>query len=377
MTPTKKDLKENADIINPNNLLLVTILLLFIGLLVIYTSSSIPAFQKYGDSFHFLKKQAMTTGIGLIFIYAIVKIPFRFIELLTLPSMVIALILISLTLVPSFSHSANGASRWITIFGITYQPAEFAKLALILFLSKNLSRPRTNVNKISHIVPNVIACLLLGVGLMIQPDFGSTFLLFTITFFYLYIAGIPKKYTIASIVAAIPVISFLIWHKSYRLNRLLTFLNPWDEIRNGGFQIIQSYLGFQNGGLFGLGLGESRQKLYFLPEAHTDFILSVIGEELGLAGVLLIIFSFAYIAYTGIKISLTLQDSYKRFLCFGITMLISIQSIMNMGVTMGLLPTKGISLPFISNGSSSLLSFMIAMGVMIKLGYEANIKNSN
>ncbi|MBF0440459.1 MAG: putative lipid II flippase FtsW [Oligoflexales bacterium] len=366
--------KRNSSVMSSSaSIILTSLLLTGIGLLVIYTSSSIPAYQKFGDSLFFFRKQAAVSFIGIVLIILIHKIPFRWIEILTLPALFISLIFLSFCLVPGIRQTANGATRWIRLFGITFQPAELAKLSLILFLSKNLSRPSFDINKISSgIIPNLIVFSIFGVLLMIQPDFGSTFMLFLLTFLMLFTAGLSRKYIATSLGCGIVFIGLAILEAPYRIARLLTFIDPWSDLQRGGFQIIQSYLGFQNGGLFGLGLGESKQKLYFLPEAHTDFILSVIGEELGLLGVLFIISCFLYLTYLGIKITRKQRDQYKKFLCFGLTAMISLQAAINMGVCMGALPTKGIPLPFVSSGASSLVIFLISVGLLSKLGLDAN-----
>ena len=202
---------------------------------------------------------------------------------------------------------------------------------------------------------------------MLQPDFGSTVIYVSISFFMLFVAGLPLRYILSALALGFLAVVAAILHAPYRLSRITSFLNPWDTIQTGGFQIVQSYLGFHNGGFWGAGLGESRQKLFFLPEAHTDFILSVIGEETGLLGVFLVVACFAYIAWLGLRITLLQVDTYRKLLGLGVSALISTQAIVNMGVAMGLLPTKGMSLPFVSFGSSSLLSFLILVGILAKL----------
>lgn len=357
-------------------LIWMALLLTGIGLLIIYSSSSIPAFQKFGDTFYFLKKQAMVAILGLVAIVTVQSIPFRWIERFTIPCLIVAVLLLCMTHIPGVASRVNGASRWISIAGVSFQPAEFAKLALILFLAKNLARPAMDLTQPRSLISNFGVVGLLVVLLMLQPDFGSTFVLCTITFLMLLVAGLPRKLVVSGAVTSFVLIALAIWHAPYRLARLLSYLDPWRHVKNGGFQIIQSYLGFQNGGLLGLGLGESRQKLYFLPEAHTDFILSVIGEELGLVGVLLVVFIFAYMTWLGWQICRLQTVGHRKFLAFGLTALITIQASINMGVTMGLLPTKGIPLPFVSSGASSLIAFMIVVALLARLGKEA-VKTSH
>lgn len=351
-----------------NALIFTVLMLVSLGLLVIYSSSSIPAEIKFQDSLFFVRKQAMFAVLGFLMIAALHWIPFRWIERLTLPFLVLTILLLAVTLIPGLQHKANGASRWINLGFFTFQPAEIGKLAWILFLAKNLSRPQARIEKNPKaILPNVVMLGVFACLLMLQPDFGSTMVYACMGFFMLFVAGLPIKYILtAGALGATGVVAAIL-HAPYRLKRITSFLNPWDSIQTGGFQIVQSYLGFHNGGLLGSGFGESRQKLFFLPEAHTDFILSVIGEEAGLIGVFFVVACFAYLAWLGMKITALQTEPHRKFLAMGLSTLISIQAIVNMGVAMGLLPTKGMPLPFVSFGSSSLLSFLLMVGLLAKL----------
>lgn len=351
-----------------NALIFTVLMLTSIGLLVIYTSSSIPAEIRFRDSLFFVRKQAALGLAGFALIALLQWLPLKVIEKATLPLILLCLGLLTMTLIPGLQHKANGAARWVKLGGISFQPAELGKLAMILFLAKNLSRPaaRIDLNPIA-ILPNLVVLGAFAFLLMLQPDFGSTMVYATISMLMLFVAGLPIRYIlVAATLGAAGAVAAII-HAPYRLARITSFLNPWDTIQTGGFQIVQSYLGFHNGGLWGLGLGESRQKLFFLPEAHTDFILSVIGEETGLIGVFLVVACFAYLAWLGLKITALQDDPYRKFLAMGLSALISIQAIVNMGVAMGLLPTKGMPLPFVSFGSSSLLSFLFMVGILAKL----------
>lgn len=356
----------------PFHIFLISYLLIGLGLLIIYSSSSIPAFQRYGDAFFFLRKQFMVAVLGTAILVAVIKMPFRLIERLTVPSILIALGMVAATLIPGIGHKVNGASRWINLAGTSFQPAELSKLALILFLAKNLSRSKSDLASVKKgLIPNAVILACFTFLLMKQPDFGSTFVLCTITFLMLFTGGLPWKFITACLATGLAGIVAAVIAAPYRMARLMSFMDPWADVQRGGFQIIQSYLGFQNGGLLGRGLGESKQKLYFLPEAHTDFILSVIGEELGLIGVLTVIACFCALVYCGFLTMRLQQLTYRKFLAFGLTTLIAIQAAINMGVAMGVLPTKGMPLPFVSNGASSLLVFLIAVALLIKLAQEA------
>lgn len=351
-----------------NALIFTVLMLVGLGLLVIYTSSSIPAEMKFKDSLFFVRKQAMFGAIGFLSIIAMQWIPFTWIEKITLPFIVLTILMLVITLIPGLQHKANGAARWIKLGFFTFQPAEMGKLAWILFLAKSLSRPQSRIDKDPKtILPNIIVLGVLGILLMKQPDFGSTVVYTSIAFVMLFVAGLPIRHILTAGTIGLSGAVALVASSEYRRARILGFLNPWDNVQTSGFQIVQSYLGFHNGGLLGAGFGESRQKLFFLPEAHTDFILSVIGEEAGLIGVFFVISCFAYMTWLGMKITTLQTDPYKKFLALGLSALISIQAIVNMGVAMGLFPTKGMSLPFVSFGSSSLVSYLLMIGLLARL----------
>lgn len=351
-----------------NALIFTVLMLVGLGLLVIYTSSSIPAEIKFKDSLFFVRKQAMFGAVGFFAILAIQWIPFSWIEKITLPFIAVTIFLLALTLVPGLQHEAKGASRWIKLGFFTFQPSEIGKLAWILFLAKSMSRPQSRIDKDPKaILPNILVLAVIGVLLMKQPDFGSTVVYTSIALVMLFVAGLPIRYILTAGTIGLTGAVVLVATSAYRRARILGFLNPWENVQTSGFQIVQSYLGFHNGGLLGAGFGESRQKLFFLPEAHTDFILSVIGEEAGLIGVFFVVACFAYMTWLGMKITSLQSDPYKKFLALGLSALISIQAIVNMGVAMGLFPTKGMSLPFVSFGSSSLVSYLLMIGLLARL----------
>ena len=354
------------------SLIAAALLLTAFGLVVIYSASAITAFQKFGDSTLFFKKQLFASFVGISLIVMLLRIPFSWLDFATLPLLVLSLVLLLLTLCEPFRYSVNGASRWLRLGFLTFQPAEFTKVAIIMFLSRNIGRSGFNIRSFWRgIFPNLVVSGLCGTLLMLQPDFGSTALIFLIFFLTLFVAGLSYRYIAYASVASLIGVVIAVIKAPYRFERLLSFLDPWRYIQHSGFQIIQSYLGFHNGGLLGLGLGESRQKLYFLPEAHTDFILSVIGEELGLLGVLFVIATFSYIAFIGCKITLRQTLLPRKLLSFGLTSLITLQAAINMCVCMGILPTKGLPLPFVSYGSSSIMMFFVAIALLAKLDIEA------
>lgn len=356
--------------------LIVLILCLF-GLLLIFSSSSITAQHNFGNMYFFMKKQALTVAVGFFSLIVIQFIPMSWIERLNLPFYLTSLSLVALSLHPSFSHSVNGAARWIKLGPITLQPVEISKLAIILFMAKSLSRPAKfqTLQTLSSVAINLVPLFLFTGLLMLQPDFGSSVLLTLIVGAMLFLRGLPIRFVLGLGFLGVLAVAFAVWQAPYRMARLLSFMDPWASAQTSGFQIIQSYVGFFNGGFFGLGLGESKQKLFFLPEAHTDFILSVIAEELGFIGVGFLVCLFAYISWIGWQITLMQRDNFRKYLAFGLTCLIAIQASINMGVAMGLLPTKGMPLPFVSHGSSSLIVFLWVAALLTKLALETDQKH--
>ena len=352
-------------------LIMIVALLTTIGLVMVYAASAMKGVQQFGDAFLFFRKQALVGLAGIVGIYIIGKLSENQIRLITMPLLIATIFLLSLIFVPGVYVKSGGASRWLNIAGIRFQTSELAKLALVFFLSKNLSRPDFSIHSFTKgILPNLLVFGLFAMFMMLQSDFGSTVLMGVVMVAMLFIAGLNTRYIIACGAGAITLAVAAIAVAPYRLARLTSFLDPWAEIKRGGFQIIQSYLAFQNGGFAGVGLGESRQKLFFLPEAHTDFILAVLGEEFGFLGIALLICLFAAFVFCGVKIALAQKNLFRKNLAFGLTAIVGIQASINMGVAMGLLPTKGIPLPFISSGASSLLVSLTVTGFLWRLSKD-------
>jgi cell division protein FtsW len=346
-------------------------LLTAIGLVAIYAASSLKGAQQFHDEFLFLRKQAISAGLGFAIIAVVQVIPFHWIQRATLPLLALAIGLLALIFVPGMYSKVGGASRWLNLPIIGGQPSELAKLALILFLARNLSRPSSDVESFTKgILPNLLVFALIAGLLLVQKDLGTPVLLFSVTFLMLLVAGVGRRFVTLALGLALTGVVGAVIVEPYRVARIMSFLDPWATIKGSGFQIIQSFLAFRNGGLLGAGLGESRQKLFFLPEAHTDFILSVIGEELGLVGVLLVVALFAYLTFVGYRITAQQTEPYKKFLGFGLTTVMAIQGAVNMGVAMGLLPTKGIPLPFVSSGNSSLLAYLTLTALLARLAKD-------
>jgi len=353
------------------NLLVVSACLFALGLLVIYAASAMKGAQQYDNSFLYLKKQLIAAGFGLALSFFVLKIPFAWFEKLSVPLLIVSAVSLILIFVPGLASRGGGAARWINLVIFRFQPSELAKIAFVFFLAKSLSRPGVNINDWKRsLIPNLLVFTFFSILLLKQPDFGSVVLLGTILVLMMFAAGLRKKLLLLSCVASIVGLILSIQFAPYRMKRLLSFMDPWSQIREGGFQIIQSFLAFQNGGLLGVGLGESKQKLYFLPEAHTDFILAVLGEEMGLIGMVFVCILFSYFCILGFRITFSQPNSFRKHLAFGLTSCIILQALINMGVAMGMLPTKGMPLPFISSGANSLIATFCMTAMLIRLANE-------
>jgi cell division protein FtsW len=355
-----------------NSLLIIAFFLTSLSLLAIYASSPIKSEELFNTPYYFVQKQSFGLVLGFLLVIILQFVPTRIIERLPLPLVIFSLGLLLMIFVPGLYSEAGGSKRWLKLFSfLRFQPAELAKVAIVFFLAKNLSRPHNQIKSwISGILPNFFVVFIMAVCLLKQPDFGSTALILILTIIMLFVAGMRPLHLGVIMSATLISFAIAILSSPYRLKRLLSFLDPWSQVSQGGFQIIQSYLAFNNGGLFGVGLGLSKQKLFFLPEAHTDFILAVIAEEMGLFGVISIICLYGLLMILSLKIASGQTCQFRKLLSFGLSSLLTIQALINMGVVSGILPTKGISLPFISCGLSSLLSFLFCIGVLSRIARE-------
>lgn len=357
-------------------LLFGPLLLTGLGIIMIFSASSIFAAYKFDDAGYFMKKQFVFAVVGTLCMLLLMRIPYERLRCLAYPFWGLSVALLVCVLIPGLGTEIGGAVRWLRIGGLSFQPAEFAKLAVILLLAYSLAKKgREKIRNFSiGVLPHLLLVLPLCVLVLVQPDFGTAALMAVLLVGMLFIGGVRLRYlgglVSAAAVAAVPLVVL----KGYRLERLLTFLDPWEKSSGSGFQIIQSFLAFGAGGLKGTGLGSGTQKLFYLPEPHTDFILSVIGEELGFVGVMAVVVVFAAIVLCGLRVAVHAQDLFGAYVALGIVMLIGIQSFINMGVVLGLLPTKGMPLPFVSYGGTSLVVNLMAMGVLLSISSHADAR---
>jgi cell division protein FtsW len=349
-------------------LLFAVLLLLTFGVVMVYSASAVYAAARLGDGLWFFKRQAIGAMLGLVALLAAMKFGYRRLEVLAVPLAMVSLALLVLVHAPGLGHTAGGARRWMKLGPLTFQPSEIAKISLVLWLARSLAKKQERIRVFSvGFLPHLVMLGLFGALLLWEPDFGTTVVLGCVTFALLFVAGARLTYLFALVGAAAPVVAFLVWHSRYRLQRVLTFLDPWKDPQGHGYQTVESLLGFGAGGSFGVGLGESRQKLFFLPAAHTDFILSIVGEELGFAGVAAVLLLFGVLVWRGIKAAHAAPDAFGCWLALGLTLLISLEALVNAGMALALLPTKGMALPFLSYGMTSVIASCLAAGILLSI----------
>ncbi|MBI4549908.1 MAG: putative lipid II flippase FtsW [Candidatus Omnitrophica bacterium] len=349
--------------------LIYVFILVALGIVMTYSASAMYAERFYQDSMYFLKKQLIFAAVGFVALIGCMAIPPAWIRANSRLLAVFAILFVLCVFLPVIGKSGGGARRWICFFDFSIQPVEFAKIAVCAYLSDYLTRKSKKISQgaLGVFFPPLLIIGTLCLALILQPDLGSIVFIFLVAMLLFFLAGIKMRYVFATLAMGIPLLFLLIVSEPYRFKRLISYLNPWDDPRGSGFQIIQSFLAFGLGGWKGVGLGASTQKLFYLPQSYNDFIFSIIGEELGLVGAITVIGLFVCILMHGAAISSRLTDPFKKYFAYSLTLLITVQSIINILVTTGLIPTKGLPLPFVSYGGSSLVFNMAAIGLLIGL----------
>jgi cell division protein FtsW len=350
----------------------VTLALAGIGLMLVFSTSSILALQRMGDAYHFLKRQlfflALGGGLGL----AAMRMERERLRAWAGPAMAIALGLLVLVLVPGIGKRVGGARRWIGLGFLGFQPTELAKLAFILFAADRLAKPAPEKFTWSAGLTPILAVAGVGAVLMMrEPDFGSTVLFALLASMMLFCSGVSPWFFVGPAAGLLPLAGALVLHSAYRMRRIEIFLDPWKDPQGKGFQIVHSMMAFGSGGLLGTGLGAGIQKLYYLPEPHTDFIFSTAGEEFGLLGCLVILLLFLVLFWRGFLISLHTEDAFQKLVALGLTVMLGLQVLVNLYVVLGLAPTKGTTLPFLSYGGSAILMDFIAVGLLLNISRKA------
>lgn len=349
-------------------LLIITTILICIGIVMVYSSSSWYAYEKFNDASFYLKRHIAHFIIGLVLASFVIKLDYKKIRDHTKVLLAISIFSLILVLVPGIGHEAGGAKRWIKFGAVGFQPSEFTGLFLIIYLADLLERKQTCIRSFFHgFMPPLVVSGIVVLLILLQPDLGTAFMLFAVSIVMMFVSGTNMLHLMPFVLVSVPALYFLIFRVPYRLRRIMGYLDPWKDSQGAGFQIVQSFLALGSGGILGLGLGFSRQKLFYLPQGHTDFIFSIIGEELGLVGTLGIVLLFSVFVWQGIKISIKARDVFAKFLALGITVSIGLKAIINIAVSTGAIPTKGLPLPFISYGGTALIFNIVSVALLLNI----------
>jgi cell division protein FtsW len=352
-------------------LFIVTLLLVFVGLVMVFSASAVMAKERYHSGYFFLLRQMGWAVAGFAAMIVGMRVDYK---KLKHPAMVFSLLGLTTLMLISvfFLDRAHHTHRWIHFSGFSFQPSELAKPALILFLAFFLETRSRSMDDVRNTLLPAVMPTLVFIGLIVfQPDLGTAIACAAITICIMFVAGLEIKYLAYSFVGSLVPLYFLIFHVAYRRDRILAFLDPYSDPQGRGFHIIQSLIAVSTGGLTGVGLMEGKEKLFYLPEPHTDFIFSVLGEELGLLGCMAVVLLFALFLWRGVRTALRTQDLFGRFLAVGITSMVVVQAFINISVVLGLMPTKGIPLPLISYGGSSLFITLACIGVLLNITKQA------
>jgi cell division protein FtsW len=349
-------------------LLMAVAALLGFGVVMVFNVSYFQAEARYGDPYLFFRKHVVSVTVSIALMLVVSRVRLDLIERwasAVLPLCVLALLLV---LAPGIGAERGGARRWIAVAGLTMQPSEFVKLGAVLFLARWISRHRDVMHRFGPGVLPALACVgLCSALILVQPDFGTAVILGLLVLLMIYVGGARPAHVLGLVLCGAVGLAVAVQVAPYRMRRLLAFLDPWQHSQDAGFQLVQSLIAFGSGGLGGVGLGQSKQKLLFLPEAHTDFIFALVGEELGLIGAVTVLALFVVVAVRGFRIAARHPDSFASLLAFGLTAVLILSAVVNIGVVLGMLPTKGLPLPFLSYGGSALMASMVEVGLLAAL----------
>ena len=354
-------------------LLIAVIIISLFGTLMIYSSSNVWAEYKFNDPYKYLKSQSLFLILGYIVMFIIAKFPYQKYKKLSNIIFFICLGMLILVLIPGIGTIRNGSRSWFGIGSLGIQPSEFTKIGLIIFTSKYLSNNTKDLKNIKKgILPILVVLFLVFALIMLEPDFGTGVVIVMTIIILLFISGVKMNFFIKLGILGLLGIVILVIIAPYRMERIVSFINPWSDPLGSGFQIIQSLYAIGPGGLLGLGLGNSVQKHFYLPEPQTDFIFSIISEEFGFMGVLIVSSLFITIIYCGFKIAMNCEDYFGKYLAFGITFGLAFQTMLNLMVVVGLIPVTVVTLPFLSYGGSSLLISLISIGILLNINKYNN-----
>jgi len=347
----------------------IIMLLVAIGIVMVFSASSYTAFFNYKDSMYFLKKQMVAAVIGIVIMFFAIKLDYHYLKKITGILMILTVLL--LLLVFAFP-AVKGARRWITYGPLSIQPSEIAKYIVVLYIAKSIENKGERIQSFFYgIIPYFIVSGLYAALVLAEKNLSIAAVIMIVTLIMIFVGGSKISHLITSIGTVGVLGSIFIWIEPYRLERLQYFRNPWLDPRDKGYQLIQSLLALGSGGIWGLGLGKSRQKCFYIPEPHNDFIFAIIGEELGLVGCIFIISLFVIFIWRGIKVAINARDVFGTLLATGITSVIAVQAIINIAVVTGAMPVTGVPLPFISYGGSALMFNLAAMGILLNISRQS------
>ncbi|HEY5349009.1 MAG TPA: putative lipid II flippase FtsW [Candidatus Lustribacter sp.] len=346
--------------------------LIAIGLVMVFSASSATAYAEHHDTAYFLKRQLVWLAIGSVFAYLAYRVDYTKLKRISPAIVGVTVLLLMLTLIPHIGLQTGGARRWLGTNALSFQPSEIAKLALVLFMAAKLSTIGADVRSLVRgVVPTLLVAAVIAVPILLEPDMGTASIVMFTAFGMLFCAGARFEHLALTVLALLPPVAIAVGASAYKRARILAFIDPWKDAQNTGFHIVQSLLALGSGGIFGLGLGASRQKFFYLPEAHTDFIFAVIGEELGFLGSMIVLSLFAAFAIRAFVLAQRTTDRFGFFLIVGCALLIVIQAFINIGVVSSSWPVTGVPLPFISFGGTSLIVSLVAVALIMNVARRA------
>jgi len=353
-------------------LFIITLILILMGLIMIMSASGVKAYSQFGNAHFFFRRQLIFAIAGLFLMYVTSLVNYKIYSKISKMILLLSFILLGLVIIPGVGKTAGGATRWIPLGFFDFQPSEVVKISLIIYISSFISRKRNKIRSFKKgILPVLIVIMVIAFLIMQQPDMGTAVNIVGFAFIILIAGGMRLKHLFFISIPGLLTLIYYITSAPYRLNRVKTFLDPWKDPRGSGYHIIQSLIALGSGGLTGVGPGNSRQKFLYLPEPGTDFIFAILGEEFGLIGALFVIILFGSFAYRGTLIALNAKDLFGTLLAVGITSMIMIQFLINIGAVTSLLPVTGITLPFISYGGSSLVISLFSVGILLNISRES------
>ena len=339
-----------------------------LGIVMVFNASYFHAQERYADPLIFFRKHLVAVACGTTLLILVSHVRLEWFDRIAYPALIGIMLLLVLVLVPGVGVARGGARRWIGVGPFNFQPSEFAKMVVVLYLARSIVHRRERMAQFfAGVVPHLLVVGLCALLVVAQPDFGTAAILVLVLALMLFGGGARPAHLIGLALMALPAVGFAVIRAPYRWRRILAFVDPWRYSQDIAFQLVQSLIAFGSGGITGVGLGESKQKMFYLPAAHTDFIFALIGEELGFIGALAVLALFAVVGIRGFRIALRHPDGFASMLALGITLVILLEAVVNVGVVLGLLPTKGLALPFLSYGGSALIGTLVEVGILASL----------